>query len=216
MHEVLILSVRFPKRERVYLCNQRGPMNNKKRILVVDDELNTTQMLSMVLATRGYEVNTASTGGEAIDKAITKPDLILLDLVLPDLQGIEVCRKLREEKSTKDIPIIIVSGQYVFEDKIDSLYSGADDYLTKPYDLEELFARMEAILRRSILYDDRNTDNRNKVISELRKIIKEELVRPFYQPIFYLKPFRLCGFEALMRPFGGTLLSNPENYSKRR
>ncbi len=189
-------------------------MTIKKRILVVDDERNTTQMLSMVLETRGYDVNVASSGEEAIAKAITRPDMILLDLILPDLEGIEVCRRLREENSTKDIPIIVVSGKYLFEDKIESLYSGADDYLTKPFDMEELFARMEAILRRSLIYDDRNSDMRNRVISELRKIIKEELVRPFYQPIFFLKPFRLCGFEALMRPFGGTLLSNPEKLFK--
>lgn len=189
-------------------------MTTKRRILVVDDEATLTQRIAMVLETRGYEVNVATSGEEAIAKAITHPDLILLDLVLPDLEGLEVCRRLKEQKSTQDIPIIMVSAQPMFEEKIEGLYLGADDYLAKPFDFEELFARMDTILRRSILHDDRHNDNRSKIILELRKIIKEELVRPFYQPIFYLKPFKFLGFEALVRPFGGTLLTNPEKLFK--
>jgi len=189
-------------------------MTTKRRVLVVDDESAITQMVSMILETRGYEVNVASTGEEAIAKAITRPDLILLDLVLPDIEGLEVCRRLKEQESTQGIPIIMVSGQPMFEEKIEGLYLGADDYLAKPFDFEELFARMDTILRRSVLYDDRLNDNRSKIILELRKIIKEELVRPVYQPIFYLKPFKFLGFEALVRPFGGTLLANPEKLFK--
>ena len=184
-------------------------MVDKKRILVVDDELNITKMMAMMLQTRGYEVEIARSGEEAIKKAVAKPDLILLDLVLPGLQGFEVCRRLREEKSTHAIPIIIVSVKYLFEDKIEGLYLGADDYITKPFDHEELFARMEAVMRRNLFFNEVVHD-KDVIIFELKRIIKEELITPFYQPIFYLKPFQLVGFEALSRPPTQNILSNPE------
>ncbi|HOW36131.1 MAG TPA: EAL domain-containing protein [Candidatus Omnitrophota bacterium] len=184
-------------------------MTNKKRVLIVDDERNIAQMMSLILETRGYEVDIADSGSAAIEKAMTKPDLILLDLILPDVEGFEVCRRLREGKTTRHIPIIIVSVKYLFEDKIEGLYLGADDYLTKPFDHEELLARMEAVLRRSVFFDESTSDN-EVVILELKKIVKEELVIPFYQPIFFLKPFRIFGFEALSRPPIKSILSNPE------
>ena len=184
-------------------------MGDKKRVLVVDDEQNITQMMAMMLRTRGYDVDVAGSGEEAIRKAIEKPDLILLDLILPDLEGFEVCRKLREGKSTRNIPIIIVSVKYLFEDKIEGLYLGADDYITKPFDHEELFARMEAVMRRNLFFDE-SIQDKEAIIFELKKIIKEELIIPFYQPIFFLKPFKLFGFEALSRPPTKSMLSNPE------
>ena len=183
--------------------------NTKKRVLIVDDENSITKMMAMMLETRGYQVETAASGSEAIDKAYSQPDLILLDLILPDLEGFEVCRRLRNTKATRHIPIIIISVKYMFEDKIEGLYLGADDYLTKPFDHEELFARMEAILRRSIIFDD-NPDNKDAIIMELKKIIGEELITPFYQPIFSLKPFKLLGLEALSRPPAKSILANPD------
>lgn len=184
-------------------------MVNKKRILIVDDELNVRQMMSMMLETRGYEVHVAGSGEEAIEKATLKPDLILLDLILPDLEGFEVCRRIRERKHTRGIPIIIVSVKYLFEDKIEGLYLGADDYLTKPFEYEELFARMEAVLRRSLFFDE-SSEQKETIVLELKKIIKDQLIVPFYQPIFFLKPFRLFGFEALSRPPTTSILSNPD------
>ena len=163
-------------------------MVNKKRVLIVDDEVNVRQMMSMMLETRGYEVHVAGSGEEALDKVSAKPDLILLDLILPDVEGFEVCRRLREKKSTRNIPIIIVSVKYLFEDKIEGLYLGADDYLTKPFEYEELFARMEAVLRRSLFFDQ-STEQRDAIVFELKRILKEEMIVPFYQPVFFLKPF---------------------------
>ncbi|MFA5060564.1 MAG: EAL domain-containing protein [Candidatus Omnitrophota bacterium] len=184
-------------------------MTDRKRVLVVDDERNVAEMMSMMLETRGYEVNIAGSGQEAMEKASTKPDLILLDLILPDIEGFEVCRRLREEKSTRNIPIIMISVKYLFEDKIEGLYLGADDYLTKPFDHEELFARIEAVLRRALIFDE-GSDYRDSVIFEAKKIIKEGLITPFYQPIFFLQPFQLFGFEALSRPPSKSVLANPE------
>ena len=184
-------------------------MSDKKRVLIVDDENSITRMMAMMLQTRGYDVDVAASGEEAIRKAVEKPDLILLDLVLPDLEGFEVCRRIRQEKSTRAIPIIIVSVKYLFEDKIEGLYLGADDYITKPFDHEELFARMEAVIRRSLFFDEASHD-KEAIIFELRRLIKEEQVTPFYQPIFFLKPFKLFGFEALSRPPTQSILANPE------
>ena len=185
---------------------------NKRRVLIVDDDRGVTQMLMMLLAIKGYEVNIASSGSQAIAMASsTDCDLILLDLLLPDLEGFEVCRRLKEEKSTHHIPIIILSAKYLFEDKVEGLYLGADDYLTKPFEHEELFARMEAVMRRrSFLSFEQDNGDGSAVIFELRKIIDGELVVPFFQPIYLLKPFRLFGVEVLSRPDTQTMLANPE------
>ncbi len=185
---------------------------NKRRVLIVDDDQGVTQMLMMLLAIKGYEVKIASSGRQAIAMAASMDcDLILLDLVLPDLEGFEVCRRLKEEKSTHHIPIIILSAKYLFEDKVEGLYLGADDYLTKPFEHEELFARMEAVMRRkSFLSFDQDDGDGSSVIFELRKIIDGGLVVPFFQPIYLLKPFRLFGVEVLSRPNTQTMLANPE------
>ena len=184
-------------------------MVDRKRVLVVDDERNITQMMAMMLQTRGYDVEIAGSGEEAIQKAVEKPDLILLDLILPDLEGFEVCRRIREGRNTRHIPIIIVSVKYLFEDKIEGLYLGADDYLTKPFDNEELFARMEAVMRRNLFFDE-STQDKDSIILELKRIISEQLITPFYQPIFFLKPFKIFGYEALSRPPTQSILANPE------
>lgn len=185
---------------------------NKRRVLIVDDDQGVTQMLMMLLAIKGYDVKIAASGSQAIAMAASMDcDLILLDLLLPDLEGFEVCRRLKEGKSTHHIPIIILSAKYLFEDKVEGLYLGADDYLTKPFEHEELFARMEAVMRRrSFLSFGRDEEDGSALIFELRKIIDGELVVPFFQPIYLLKPFRLLGVEVLSRPDTQTMLINPE------
>ncbi|HOD12335.1 MAG TPA: EAL domain-containing protein [Candidatus Omnitrophota bacterium] len=181
----------------------------KKKVLIVDDEKNVAKTLVLLLETRGYAIDVAETGQQALQKATQKPDIILLDLVLPDISGFEICRKLREQKDTKQIPIIILSVRYLYEDKIEGLYLGADDYITKPFEYEELFARMEAVMRRREAFDS-DTEEQNAMIVELRTIIDKQLLIPFFQPIFYLKPFRLCGLEVLSRPPAKSILANPE------
>lgn len=185
---------------------------NKRRVLIVDDDQSVTQMLTMLLAIKGYDVKIASSGSQAIAMASSlECDLILLDLVLPDLEGFEVCRRLKEEKSTRHVPIIILSARYLFEDKVEGLYLGADDYVSKPFEHEELFARMEAVMRRrSFLAFDQENEDGSSVIFELRKIIDGKLVVPFFQPIYLLNPFRLFGVEVLSRPDTQTMLANPE------
>jgi two-component system KDP operon response regulator KdpE len=117
------------------------------RILVVDDEEQIRRALKSILSTRGYTLEMATTGGEALIKAIdAPPDLVILDLALPDRSGIEVCRELRTWSSA---PILILSVRANEADKILALDEGADDYLTKPFSAGELLARIRALLRRA-------------------------------------------------------------------
>jgi two-component system KDP operon response regulator KdpE len=116
-------------------------------ILVVDDEEQIRRALKSILSTRGYTLDMATTGGEALIKAIdTPPDLVVLDLMLPDRSGIEVCRELRNWTTS---PILILSVRSNEADKIKALDEGADDYLTKPFSAGELLARIRALLRRA-------------------------------------------------------------------
>ncbi len=123
----------------------RGP----KRILVVEDEPNISQTLRYNLTREGYEVSEAATGTAAIELARQRhPDLILLDLMLPEMTGLEVCRVLRAEMST---PILMLTAKASELDKVVGLQVGADDYVTKPFSLNELLARVAAMLRRAEL-----------------------------------------------------------------
>lgn len=117
------------------------------RILVVDDEPRYIKLLRYNLESTGYEVITAATGEEALSlTALKKPDMIILDLRLPGLDGYEVCRRVREFSW---VPIIMLTARGEERDKVEGLRLGADDYVTKPFSAEELLARVEAVLRRS-------------------------------------------------------------------
>ncbi len=187
-------------------------ITQKKRILLVDDDASVSQMLTMLLESRGYEVTTACSSKETFEKVSNKFDLILLDLILPDEDGFNVCRKLKECEAAREIPIIILSAKILHKDIIEGLYMGADDYLTKPFEYEELVARMEAVMRRGSMFRNGNVASVSErvIVSELRRIIDEGSMTPFFQPIFLLKPFKLYGFEALCRPKTESMLANPE------
>jgi len=117
------------------------------RILIVDDEPSILATMAPLLRGRGYDVSTATTGHAALDAVDRQPpQLVILDLGLPDLDGIEVCRRLREGRS---IPILVLSARGAERDKVAALDAGADDYVTKPFGSEELLARVRAALRRS-------------------------------------------------------------------
>jgi two-component system, OmpR family, KDP operon response regulator KdpE len=118
------------------------------QILLVDDELSIQRAMAPLLRSRGYSVTLAGTGREALDLfARERPDLVILDLGLPDINGIEVCRQVRE---LADTPILILSARGAEKDKVAALDQGADDYMTKPFGPEELMARVRATLRRSL------------------------------------------------------------------
>src|SRR5881392_831919 len=116
------------------------------RILIVDDEPSILATMAPLLRARGYEVATATTGHAALDAVDHQPpQLVILDLGLPDLDGVEVCRRLREGRS---VPILILSARGAEREKVAALDAGADDYVTKPFGAEELLARVRAALRR--------------------------------------------------------------------
>ncbi len=122
----------------------------KKTVLAIDDEENILELLKLSLDSYGYNVLTASTGMDGIGKiANEKPDIILLDLMLPDIDGSQLCRMIRLNEESRSIPIIMLSAKSKEEDKIEGLKVGADDYITKPFSIRELDARIESVLRRS-------------------------------------------------------------------
>lgn len=123
---------------------------NKPLILVVEDDKAIRKLITTTLETQGYLYHTAETGEASIFEAVSKkPDIIILDLGLPDMDGVDIIRKVR---TWSNIPIIVVSARSEDKDKIDALDAGADDYLTKPFSVEELLARLRVSLRR-IRYD---------------------------------------------------------------
>src|SRR5919112_2712317 len=121
-------------------------------VLIVDDEVQILRALQINLKARGYSTVTAFTGHSALEKAAQHPvAVIILDLGLPDLDGVEVIRRLRR---WNDVPIVVLSARHGSDDKIQALDAGADDYVTKPFGMDELMARLRAALRRGSPGDD--------------------------------------------------------------
>ena len=143
------------------------------RVLVVDDERAIRRFLQVSLTTHGYTVFEATTGREALEAAVThRPDIIILDLGLPDVEGIEVTHRLREWTQT---PIIILSVRDHETDKIAALDAGADDYLTKPFGVGELLARLRVALRRAAAKEDSPIfSSGNLTVDLVRRVVTVE------------------------------------------
>lgn len=125
-------------------------MTVKRKILIVEDEKDIADLIHFNIFKAGFDATLAMTGNEAIEKAKSfLPDLILLDLMIPEISGYEVCTILKENPSTKQIPIIILTARGSEEDIVKGLESGADDYITKPFSPKVLLARVNAIFRRA-------------------------------------------------------------------
>ena len=123
-------------------------MNGK--IFIIEDETSIIQLVQHNLEKDGFIVSSAINGNEGLkDLKKFEPNLLLLDWMLPDLSGIEICKSIRKDTSYKNLPVIMLTAKGEEEDKIKGLDSGADDYLTKPFSYNELLARIKAILRRS-------------------------------------------------------------------
>ncbi len=142
------------------------------KILVVEDEPNQVELIEFNLNSEGYKVVVARDGEEALNLAEEEnPDLILLDWMLPKVSGIEVCRQLRRSKMTREIPIVMLTARSEESDKIRGLDIGADDYITKPYSIKELLARVRAAMRRpsaSVISDQLIV---GKIVVDLQKHI---------------------------------------------
>src|SRR5213593_2036427 len=120
--------------------------SEKSRVLVVDDEPQITRVLRTVLSSQGYQVRTAAEGEAALTNFTEwRPELVITDLYMPHMDGVELCRRIREVSS---VPIIVLSVKGEERSKVEALDSGADDYVTKPFGIDELMARVRAALRR--------------------------------------------------------------------
>jgi two-component system OmpR family response regulator len=118
------------------------------RVLVVDDEVNIAELISMALRYEGWQVRTAHTGTAAVNAARELgPDAVVLDMMLPDIDGLEVLRRMRT--SMPDVPVVFLTARDAVEDRVAGLTAGGDDYVTKPFSLEELVARLRGLMRRS-------------------------------------------------------------------
>jgi two-component system OmpR family response regulator len=126
----------------------RRPDGGSVRVLVVDDEPSLTELLAMALRYEGWDIRTAADGTEALRIARDfRPDAVVLDVMLPDIDGLEVLRKLRAD--TPDIPVLFLTAKDDVADRIAGLTAGGDDYVTKPFSLEEVVARLRGLIRRT-------------------------------------------------------------------
>ena len=134
-------------------------------VLIVEDDKNIQELLQMYLEKEGYAVTAANDGGQGLAKfRAIKPDLVLLDVMMPVMDGWSVCKAIRAESQT---PIIMLTAKGELDDKVAGLKSGADDYITKPFEMKEVLARIEAVLRRS----DRGAD-----LKKARRLTYDKLV----------------------------------------
>ena len=125
------------------------------RVLVVDDETSLTDLLQMALRYEGWEIKTAADGSSAIATARDfRPDAIVLDIMLPDIDGLQVLQRLRADGN--DVPVLFLTAKDALDDRIAGLTAGGDDYVTKPFSLEEVVARLRGLIRRSTLTVDAN------------------------------------------------------------
>ncbi len=128
----------------------RSFSDTRQKILIADDEIATLLPLKRSLESEDYIVIEACDGYEAIKKSKSEmPELIILDLMMPGMDGIEVCNQLKKDSLTEKIPIIMLTARDEVRDKVEGLETGADDYVTKPFNLNELKARIKSVLRRS-------------------------------------------------------------------
>jgi len=133
------------------------------KVLVVEDEADVAEMIRYNLGREGYEVRLAATGTDALRQVKeVRPDLILLDIMVPHLNGWEICRRLRQDRETQAIPVIMVTGRVEEGDKVLGFEMGADDYVTKPFSPRELLARVRAVLRRGSTVDTREAKHHLK------------------------------------------------------
>ncbi len=168
-------------------------MNTPAKILIVDDTPRNVKLLADLLTVKGYNVVTASSGREALVQVETeRPDLVLLDVVMPEMSGYEVCRAIRAQPATAMLPVIMVTALDPGEERVKGIEAGADDFLTKPINQPELLARVRSLLRIKELYDqvqsqavvlsEWNGDLERRVQEQLQQLERLERLKRFFSP----------------------------------
>lgn len=172
---------------------------NKHRLLIVEDDFDIATMLQIYFGSLGYEADLAPRGLEALEKTRQKmPHLIVLDIMLPDIDGYEVCRSLRTQNRTSHIPIIFLTQKDERSDKLQGLEMGADDYVTKPFDIEELRLRVQNAIARS--ERERLTDPRTNLPTG--RLIEEQLRQIIRKEGWAMLDIRLNHFEPFKEAYG--------------
>jgi len=183
-------------------------MRTPAKILVVDDTPRNIRLLADILTAKGYEVITAASGPEALKQVeAEQPDLVLLDVVMPEMSGYEVCRKIRENPATQILPVVMVTALDPGEERVKGLEAGADDFLTKPINQAELLARVRSLLRIKELYDtvqaqaaqlaDWNRNLEQRVQEQVGQLERLGRLKRFFSP--QLVELIVCGnFEDLL------------------
>jgi len=189
---------------------------DKKKILVVDDEPSNVELLKLILK-KEYDVMTAFDGGEALKKIDEQsPDLILLDIMMPGINGYDVCRNLKSNEKTMSIPIVMITALKENKDRINAIEAGADDFLSKPVDMDVLTAKLKSLLKVKQYYDNLMQKNRNTNISKnsiefkniehpllKEKTVAEDIVKNHLEIIIldmlYKKP--MCGYDLIKEIF---------------
>lgn len=162
----------------------------KKRLLVVDDDTDIRELLEFDLSQSGYDVDSAKDGSEGLQKALSNNyDLILLDVMMPKINGFDVCKNIRVHKP--EIPILLLTAKGTIADKTDGFNSGADDYIVKPFDIQEVLLRVRVLLRRNA----QKTDTQPSNIKEILKIGDIELFPDYLEVMIKDKKIKLTPTE---------------------
>jgi DNA-binding response OmpR family regulator len=172
---------------------------NKHRLLIVEDDFDIATMLQIYFGNLGYEVDLAPRGSDALEKTRQRmPHLIVLDIMLPDIDGYEVCRCLRTQTRTSHIPVIFLTQKDERSDKLQGLELGADDYITKPFDIEELRLRVQNAIARS--EREKLTDSRTNLPTG--RLIEDQLRQIISKDGWAMMDIRLNHFEPFKEVYG--------------
>ena len=161
-------------------------MTMPAKILIVDDTPHNVKLLADLLAVKGYAVLTASSGAQALEKVETEaPDLVLLDVVMPAMSGYEVCRKIRGNPATAVLPVVMVTALDPAQERVKGIEAGADDFLSKPINQQELLARVRSLLRIKELHDELAEWNRTleqRVATQVAQLERLDRLKRFFSP----------------------------------